>query len=617
MVLWRFVRGFFSGIWRALQGLSKVVTVLIPLLALTFFIGGLIIGIRGAQPEPLPERAALLLNPQGVLVETRVPLAPLDAFLEGDGGEVLLADVIESIKRAANDDRITALVMDLQQVVGLSVSQVLEIAPAIEIFRASGKPVVAYADYYDQGQYALAAQADSVLLHAEGGVNLQGFAVYKSYLRRLLDNIHVTMNVFRVGDNKSAVEPFLRDDMSDSERDVIGLWLGDIWTQYTTLVEAGRQFDAGTIDQFIAEFPDRLEDHNGDLGEVALYNRLVDYLMTYDEMNEHLADVVAAVNEEGDWQAVDFGHYLQATAGDNKASVEASSETKAVIAVIPIEGELIPGESTQGFAGSDTVLEQIERAQELDNLAAVVVRVNSPGGSVFAAEVIRQKLRTLQSSDIPVVVSMGSVAASGGYYIAADAEEIWALPSTITGSIGVFAAFPTLERLYDWAEVNVDGVTTAPLAAAIRLDTGVDETGKRIINSVISRVYQDFVDIVANGRDMDWDSVDAIAGGKVWSGEDASEIGLVDKLGGLEDAVAAAAAFAEVDDYDVRRVGIPLSPEQLILQELGKNFGSASLPGFSVLDKLAAQLALPLRAIDSLRDPGHVYLRCLECGTQF
>ena len=617
MVLWRFVRGFFSGIWRALQGLSKVVTVLIPLLALTFFIGGLIIGIRGAQPEPLPERAALLLNPQGVLVETRVPLAPLDAFLEGDGGEVLLADVIESIKRAANDDRITALVMDLQQAVGLSVSQVLEIAPAIETFRASGKPVVAYADYYDQGQYALAAQADSVLLHAEGGVNLQGFAVYKSYLRRLLDNIHVTMNVFRVGDNKSAVEPFLRDDMSDSERDVIGLWLGDIWTQYTTLVEAGRQFDAGTIDQFIAEFPDRLEDHNGDLGEVALYNRLVDYLMTYDEMNEHLADVVAAVNEEGDWQAVDFGHYLQATAGDNKASVEASSETKAVIAVIPIEGELIPGESTQGFAGSDTVLEQIERAQELDNLAAVVVRVNSPGGSVFAAEVIRQKLRTLQRSDIPVVVSMGSVAASGGYYIAADAEEIWALPSTITGSIGVFAAFPTLERLYDWAEVNVDGVTTAPLAAAIRLDTGVDETGKRIINSVISRVYQDFVDIVANGRDMEWDSVDAIAGGKVWSGEDASEIGLVDKLGSLEDAVAAAAAFAEVDDYDVRRVGMPLSPEQLILQELGKNFGSASLPGFSVLDKLAAQLALPLRAIDSLRDPGHVYLRCLECDTQF
>ena len=617
MVLWRFVRGFFSGIWRALQGLSKVVTVLIPLLALTFFIGGLIIGIRGAQPEPLPERAALLLNPQGVLVETRVPLAPLDAFLEGDGGEVLLADVIESIKRAANDDRITALVMDLQQAVGLSVSQVLEIAPAIETFRASGKPVVAYADYYDQGQYALAAQADSVLLHAEGGVNLQGFAVYKSYLRRLLDNIHVTMNVFRVGDNKSAVEPFLRDDMSDSERDVIGLWLGDIWTQYTTLVEAGRQFDAGTIDQFIAEFPDRLEDHNGDLGEVALYNRLVDYLMTYDEMNEHLADVVAAVNEEGDWQAVDFGHYLRATAGDNKTSVEASSDTKAVIAVIPIEGELIPGESTQGFAGSDTVLEQIERAQELDNLAAVVVRVNSPGGSVFAAEVIRQKLRTLQRSDIPVVVSMGSVAASGGYYIAADAEEIWALPSTITGSIGVFAAFPTLERLYDWAEVNVDGVTTAPLAAAIRLDTGVDETGKRIINSVISRVYQDFVDIVANGRDMEWDSVDAIAGGKVWSGEDASEIGLVDKLGSLEDAVAAAAAFAEVDDYDVRRIGIPLSPEQLILQELGKNFGSASLPGFSVLDKLAAQLALPLRAIDSLRDPGHVYLRCLECDTQF
>jgi len=617
MALWRFVRGFFSGIWRALQGLSKVVTVLVPLFAVAFFIGALVVGIRGAQPEPLPERAALLLNPQGVLVETRVPLEPFEAFLEGDGGEVLLADVIESIARAATDDRITALVMDLQQLASPTVSQVLEIAPAIEAFRASGKPVVAFADYYDQGHYVLAAQADSVLLHTEGGVNLQGFAVYKSYLRRLLDNIYITMNVFRVGDNKSAVEPYLRDDMSASEREVIGLWLGDIWTQYAALVDTGRQFEAGTIDQFIAEFPDRLEDHNGDLGELALYNRLVDYLMTYDEMNEHLVDVVDATDEEGDWEAVEFGRYLQATSAESSAAAKPDEDAKAVVAVIPIEGELIPGESTQGFAGSDTVLDQIERAQELEHLAAVVVRVNSPGGSVFAAEVIRQKLLTLRSADIPVVVSMGSVAASGGYYIAADAEEIWALPSTITGSIGVFAAFPTLERLYDWAEVNVDGVTTAPLAAAIRLDTGVDETGKRIINSVISRIYQDFVDIVANGRDMDWDAVDAIAGGKVWSGEDASAIGLVDKLGGLDDAVAAAAAFADVDDYEVRRVGIPLSPEQLILQELGKNFSSSSLSGFSVLDKLAAQLAMPLRAIDSLRDPGHVYVRCLECGTQF
>ncbi len=617
MVLWRFVRGFFSVIWRVLQRLSKVVSVLIPLLALAFFVGGLTIGIRGAQPEPLPERAALLLNPQGVLVETRVPMAPIDAFLEGDGGEVLLADVIESIERATTDDRITALVMDLQQLANPTVSQVLEIVPAIKAFRASGKPVIAYADYYDQGQFALAAQADSVLLHAEGGVNLQGFAVYKSYLRRLLDNIHITMNVFRVGDNKSAVEPFLRDDMSESEREVIGQWLGDIWTQYAALVDTGRQFEAGTVDQFIAEFPDRLEDHNGDLGELALYNRLVDHLMTYDEMDEHLADIVDATNDDGDWEAVEFGRYLQATAGDKTTVTGTDEDAKAIIAVIPIEGELIPGESAQGFAGSDTVLEQIERAQELDNLAAVVVRVNSPGGSVFAAEVIRQKLLTLRASDIPIVVSMGSVAASGGYYIAADAGEIWALPSTITGSIGVFAAFPTLERLYDWAEVNVDGVTTAPLATAVRMDTGVDETGKRIINSVISRVYQDFVDIVANGRDMDWDAVDAIAGGKVWSGEDASTIGLVDKLGTLDDAVAAAAGFAEVDDYDIRRVGIPLSPEQLILQELGKNFGRTALTGFSVLDKLAAQLAVPLRAVDSLRDPGHVYLRCLECGTQF
>ena len=282
--------------------------------------------------------------------------------------------------------------------------------------------------------------------------------------------------------------------------------------------------------------------------------------------------------------------------------------------MIPIEGELIPGESGRGFAGSDTVVAQLERALEQPDLSAVVLRINSPGGSVFASEVIRQKVLELKALGLPIVASMGSVAASGGYYIAADADEVWAQPSTITGSIGVFAAFPTAEKLYQWAGITPDGVSTSSLATAARLDTGVSDTGRRIINSMISNVYDDFVTLVASGRGKTWDEINAVAGGRVWSGEDALGIGLVDSMGGLQAALDAAATLAEVEDFDTLYIGTPISPEQRFFEQLGRELGQISLPGGSVLGRLSQQLAPYLRLSDSLQDPANLYLRCLECG---
>jgi protease-4 len=293
---------------------------------------------------------------------------------------------------------------------------------------------------------------------------------------------------------------------------------------------------------------------------------------------------------------------------------EAPNEMKPRIAVVPIEGELVPGESGSGFAGADTIVEQIERALELERLSAVVLRVNSPGGSVFASEVIRQKVLQVKERGIPVLVSMGAVAASGGYYIAADADQIWALPGTITGSIGVFAAFPTVEKLYDWVGASVDGVASTPLAAAIRFDTGIEPMGERIINSYIGRVYQDFVGLVAEGRGKTWDEIDAVAGGRVWSGADAKEIGLVDQLGTLANTIDAAAELAEIDEWEVRLIGTPISPEQLFLEQLGRNLGTASFSKHSVVARFASQLAVPLRTLDSLQDPRNLYVRCLECN---
>lgn len=616
-MVWTAIKRVFGGVWRVLSGISKGISVLLPILLLAYVAGALLLGFKAAQPDPMPDKGALLVNPSGVLVENRTPLEPFDALMQGDSGEVLLPVLIKAINNAADDDRVTALVMDLQALAGPSVTQTLEIKVALDTFKASGKPVVAIGDYYDQGQYALAAQADTVVLHPEGGINLYGFAIYKSYVKQLLENAKITMNVFRVGENKSAVEPFLRDDMSDSERDVIGRWLGDLWDSYTGLVEESRGFEPGAVQQFINEFPDRLEIAGGDQPQLMLDAGFVDQLLTHDQQDQFLADLVGATDEDGHYQAVEYGAYAQLDAYTMPESGEdaVSEAGTPLIAIVPIEGELIPGESMQGFAGSDTVVDQLERAVELEGLAAVVLRINSPGGSVFASEVMRQKILAIKELGLPVVVSMGGLAASGGYYIAADADQIWAHPSTITGSIGVFAAFPTVEKLYDWAGATVDGVSTTGIASAIRFDTGVNPAGRRIINSLIANIYVEFVDLVARGRGLSWDQVNDVAGGLVWSGRDALDIGLVDSLGGLDAAVAAAATLADVSDYEIRRVGTPLSPEQLLFEQIGKELGSVHVPGGSMATRLIKQLVQPLRIMDSLQDPKNIYVRCLECAS--
>ena len=609
MVVWRVIRGFFKGLWRGLSLFNKVIMTLVPLAVTLYLVVIVVVAVNQVAPEPIPERAALLINPNGTLVENPSPLEPIEALMQDGGSEVLVFRVKKAIKEAAEDDRITALVLDLEALNGPSISHVQELKAGIEAFQSSGKPVIAVGDYYSQSQYLLASQADHVLLHPEGGIEVSGFAVYRNYVRQLLDNVYLTMNVFRVGESKSAVEPYLRDDMSNLEREVVGQWLGDVWHAYTRLVEEPRQMESGFIDQFINEFADRLEIAGGDAAALMLEAGFVDELVTYSQRDEMLADWVGATDDDGHWVSVSADDYLAAREAENS-----TEETNPYIAVIPIEGELIPGESGRGFAGSDTVVAQLERALEQPDLSAVVLRINSPGGSVFASEVIRQKVLELKTLGLPIVASMGSVAASGGYYIAADADEVWAQPSTITGSIGVFAAFPTAEKLYQWAGITPDGVSTSSLATAARLDTGVSDTGRRIINSMISNVYDDFVTLVASGRGKTWDEINAVAGGRVWSGEDALGIGLVDSMGGLQAALDAAATLAEVEDFDTLYIGTPISPEQRFFEQLGRELGQISLPGGSVLGRLSQQLAPYLRLSDSLQDPANLYLRCLECG---
>jgi protease-4 len=420
----------------------------------------------------------------------------------------------------------------------------------------------------------------------------------------------VTMHVFRAGDNKSAVEPYLRDDMSDSERAVVSRWISGLWAAYTDLAETGREMPAGALNTFIETFAEQLAASNNDLAETLMAGGWVDVLADHAEMNALLVERVGATDDDGLAQTVDFERYFE----DMKQQRMLAEEGLPLIAIVPVEGTLVPGESEEGMAGSDTINGYIDTAMEAEDIAAIVLRVNSPGGSVFASDLIRRKLSEASEAGIPIVVSMGTVAASGGYWISAEADQIWALPTTLTGSIGAFAAFPTIEGIFEYLGVTSDGVGTTSLAGAVSLDRGVSPEMARIIEALSYSAYDDFVDLVARGREMDPEAVKEIAGGLVWTGAEAAGIGLVDELGGLDQAVAAAAALAGVDNWRTGRTTMPLSFESVLLEELSRTLGATMSFGGAWTDSLVASFKPVVKGLSDLRDPMHVYVQCLACA---
>jgi len=602
---------FLKGIWRVLSGISRAISVLVPLLFVAIFMIAFSTTLSESTPELLPERAALLIAPSGPLVEDSPPVDTLSAFINQDYDQpVLLNDVVRSIRWAATDERITSLVFDLENLAGPSTSQTLEISSAIDVFRASGKPVIAVGDFYSQAHYLLASQADQILLHPEGGMFLEGFSVYRSYLRSFLEKIRVTMHVFRAGENKSAVEPYLRDDMSEEEREVVSRWLEALWATYTELAESGRELPAGTMDQFIASFAAQLSASDNDLAETMLAAGWVDMLADHAQMEDALAEWVGVTDEDGYAEVILLDRYVE----DVKMSLSLMEENLPLIAIIPVEGTLMPGDSEEGMAGSDTINGYIDTALEAEDLAAIVLRVNSPGGSVFASDLIRRKLLEVADADIPIVVSMGTVAASGGYWIAAEADEIWALPTTLTGSIGAFSAFPTIEGIVEYIGVTVDGVGTTPLAGAASFDRGLSPEMASIVQALAYGAYDDFIELVASGRDMSEQAVREVADGLVWTGAEAAERGLVDELGGLDGAVLAAARLAGVEEWRTARTRVPPSFESVLLQELSRSFGMVAVPLGGWFESLVSAFKPAIKSLSSLRDPMHVYAQCLPCA---
>jgi protease-4 len=467
-------------------------------------------------------------------------------------------------------------------------------------------------DYYTQDQYLLASFADTVIAHPMGGVALEGYSSYNNYFREALEKVSVSMHIFRAGDHKSAVEPFIRDDMSPGERKVTSRWLNNLWTQYTGQVEKQRELAPGAVDDFVNNFTARLQSAGGDAAQASVTAGLVDKLLGRRESNDFLVELVGASNEDGLYEAVEFERYVA-----HKRPLLGGVEGDR-IAVITAEGSIVPGEQPPGSIGGDSLARMIHDTAEAEGVKAIVLRVNSGGGSMFASEIIRQQLLHAREIGIPVVVSMGTVAASGGYYIAADADEIWATPSTITGSIGVFAAFPTFENLLLRVGIHTDGVGTTNMAGSLRADRPLNPDLVTALNSSVDFAYKTFLQVVSQGRDLSIPQLDPLAEGRVWAAEDALKSGLIDNVGSLQDAVLAAARLAEVADYNVEYVELPLSPRDMLLKQLARSVGSLNLwqssAASTALSGLLGSMREAVEELGSFQDPANLYMRCISCG---
>ncbi len=580
-------RSFFSGLWRALDGLRKGLHLILMLV----IFGALFGVLRGSVPL-VPSKAALVIAPEGPLVEqlsgdprTRA----LDEALGNERSEALLWDLIDSIRAAAGDKRIQVLVLDLDKLESGTQPALAELAAAIREFRASGKKVIAYGVELTQERYYLAAQADEIYLDPMGFVLVQGYDRYRTYLKDALDKLGVDINVFRVGTFKSAVETFTRTNMSPEDREESRTYLTALWNAYQEEVTKARKLPPDALAKYVDTFMQTVPAAKGDAAKIALSDGLVTGLKTQLEVEKRLQELVGE-NDEGDsFSGVSGEDYLRVARADKKLNLG-----KQKVGVIVAAGEILDGEQPPGTIGGDSTAKLIREARTDKDIKAVVLRVDSPGGSVLASEQIYRELVALRAAGKPLVVSMGGYAASGGYYISAPADEIWASPATITGSIGIFAIIPTVDKTLGKVGVATDGVGTTALSGQLRIDRPLSEGARGVLQAVTSHGYDEFVARVAAGRKKTPAEVDAIAQGRVWAGVDARRNGLVDQLGSFNEAVAAAARRAKLTSYSTKFI----EPKLTWAETLVMNFKSRVIRTFVHVSPDQAALAQLAQRLD-------------------
>jgi protease-4 len=601
----RFLKLPFQLFWKLLKALQ---TLLFGLIALGLFLA-LIAAPFSDNASQMPEDGALVLNPSGVLVEEKTAVDPLN-FLADDGGpsEVLLQDLVVALEQARDDPRITTLVLNLDNFGGGLMPHLEIVADGIRDFRASGKKVIAASNGYSQSSLLLAAEADEILMNPEYAVLPEGFSAYRTYFSSLLQRLNVTVNLFKVGQYKSAAEPYFQDRMSDEDKQARLAYLNAWWDTYTVRFETARGLPAESLNDTIDNIQAVLESASGNLGQVALNSGWVDQLMSDRERAEYLVGLIGADEEdEQRYRGIGFEDYLAL----NPTEAEASEHKIAVITAV---GSIVDGYADAGSIGSLTLLERIQQARDDDAVKAIVLRVDSGGGSKSASEIIRQELAHAQAAGIPVVASMGSVAASGGYWISATADRIFAHQNTITGSIGIFALIPTFEKVLNEYGVFGDGVATTPLAGAASIDRGIQPIYAGLIQQVIQSGYDQFLAVVAEGRNMTPEAVNEIAQGRVWTGTKALELGLVDEIGGLDEAIQAAAELADITDYAIWRVEPEASRRQQILEALTAEIRTlAPAVKRDPITQHWRAMQSEVRTLTRFNDPQKAYVICETC----
>jgi protease-4 len=564
------IRRFFGFIWR-LIGFFR--TLVLNLLFLAIVAALVVAWFHEGRPR-LEPNTALVLDLAGPIVEQRTgapaQFTVLQALADRER-ETQLRDVLAALDAAATDPKIGRVLLLLDDMQGAGLATLREIAAAIGRVRAGGKEVIAWGSGFDQRRYFLAAHADQVLLHPFGRVVLQGFGGYRNYYRDALDSIGVSVNVFRVGRYKSAIEPFSQNGPSEeAQRDEAAL-LGDLWSQYLSAVESARGLPAGSIDRLIDELPQRFAAVGGDSAKLALAEKLVDGLKTRDELRAMMIEKGAADPEHKSFRQIGLARYL-GTLPEKEGDA---------VGVVVASGEMLDGNQPQGLVGGRSTAELIRRAREDDSIKAVVLRVRSPGGAVFAGEQIRHELEVTRRAGKPVLVSFGDVAASAGYWVSLAADEVIADPASITGSIGVFALLPSIDRAWEKLSLHTHGTTTTWLAGAFDPRRPLDPRARELLQTSVEHSYREFVGRTAAARGLTAEQVDELAQGRVWTGRQAHEHKLVDRLGTYREALQSAARRGGLGE-DFRVAYIEREPRG-IDRLLGLLFGEASLPLLGLL----------------------------------
>lgn len=613
--IFKFVGMFFKGIWKLITFIRLALVNLVFLASV-----GIIYFIYTSADAPVPsapKESALIVNISGPIVEQSTYVNPMDSLTGSFFGKSLpkenvLFDIIDTIRHAKDDSNVSGLVLALRDMPETNLTKLRYIAKALNEFKASGKPVYAVGDIYNQSQYYLASYADKIYLAPDGAVMLKGYSAYSLYYKTLLEKLDVNTHVFRVGTYKSAIEPFIRDDMSDAAKESASRWLSQLWGAYIDDVASNRQLDPALLTPDMDAFLALLKKNNGDLAALSLNEGLVDQLATRQQVRKELIEVFGS-NGEDSYNHIGFYEYQSKMA----PSFDLAQDD---IAVVVASGAIMDGAQPRGTVGGDTTAALLRQARNDDKVKAVVLRVDSPGGSAFASEVIRNEIEALKEAGKPVVASMSSLAASGGYWISMSADRIVAQPTTLTGSIGIFSVITTFEKGLNKLGIYTDGVGTSPFSN-VGITTGLSDGASQAFQMGIEHGYSRFIGLVSQSRDIPLDTVDSVAQGRVWTGQDALEFGLVDKIGDFDDAVKLAAELAKLEQYNLYWVEEPLSPAQQFIQDFMNQVSvhlgidaTAMLP--EALKPIATQVIEDTNMLQSFNDPKGHYAFCLNCQVQ-